>query len=106
MLLTTTGRRTGRARTTPVQFVPDGRGFLIVAANGGAKRAPAWYGNLRASAAVTVQIGDVVQPLRARVATGEERDRVWARLLAANPRLAKTQARAARVLPVVSLEPR
>jgi deazaflavin-dependent oxidoreductase (nitroreductase family) len=106
MLLTTTGRRTGRARTTPVQFVRANEGLLIVAANHGARRAPAWYANLRTSPAVTVQIGDACHALRARVATGSERERLWAQLLGANPRLAKTQSRAGRLPPVVVLEPR
>lgn len=105
MLLTTTGRRTGRARTTPVQFVREGDGFLIVAANGGAKHAPAWYWNLRTCPAVRVQIGEVVRSLHARLATGAERERLWTELLAANPSLARTQARAGRVLPIVILEP-
>jgi F420H(2)-dependent quinone reductase len=104
LLLTTTGRRTARPRTTPVQFVNFGDAFVIVAANRGAKRPPAWFFNLRAAPAVTAQIGAGVRRFDARVATGPERETLWAKLLRANPRLAKVQGRARRQLPVVVLE--
>jgi deazaflavin-dependent oxidoreductase (nitroreductase family) len=78
----------------------------VVAANGGRERPPAWFGNLRASPAVTAQFGATVRELRARVAVDDERERLWAKLVTANPRLATTQGRARRQLPVVVLEPR
>jgi deazaflavin-dependent oxidoreductase (nitroreductase family) len=106
LLLTTIGRRTGRRRTTPVQFVPWEDALLVVAANGGRKPPPAWFGNLRASPAVTAQLGATVRELRARVAVDGERERLWAKLVSANPRLATTQDGARRQLPVVVLEPR
>ena len=106
LLLTTVGRRTGRPRTTPVQFLRWDDAVLVVAANGGAERPPAWLANLRASPAVTAQIGATVRQLRARVAVGSERERLWAKLVSANPGLATTQDRARRQLPVVVLEPR
>jgi deazaflavin-dependent oxidoreductase (nitroreductase family) len=79
---------------------------LVVAANGGAARPPAWLANLRAAPAVTAQIGRTVRELRARVAVGSERELLWAKLVSANPRLTTTQDRAGRALPVVVLEPR
>lgn len=79
--------------------------MLVVAANGGAERPPAWLANLRASPEVTAQIGGTVKELRARVAVGSERERLWAKLVSANPRLATTQDRARRQLAVVVLEP-
>jgi F420H(2)-dependent quinone reductase len=105
LLLTTIGRRTGRPRTTPVQFVRWDDALLVVAANGGSERPPAWFANLRDTPAVTAQIGATVTELRARVAGGSERARLWAKLVSANPRLATTQDRARRQLPVVVLEP-
>ena len=105
LLLTTVGRRTGRPRTTPVQFARWHDAVLVVAANGGAERSPAWLANLRASPEVTAQIGGTVKELRAQVAVGSERERLWAKLVSANPRLATTQGRARRQLPVVVLEP-
>jgi deazaflavin-dependent oxidoreductase (nitroreductase family) len=106
MLLTTPGRRSGRSRTTPVQFVLSGDDFVIVAVNGGAKHPPAWFFNLQAAPAVTAQIGADVTRFDAGVAAGPERERLWAQLLSANARLAKVQDRAGRQLPVVVLEPR
>jgi len=105
LLLTTTGRRTGRRRTTPVQYLRSGDRLMLVAANGGSAEPPAWYGNLRANDQVDVQVGATSSARRARVAQGQERERLWAQLTAANRWLENTQRRAGRVLPVVILDP-
>ncbi|HVV19643.1 MAG TPA: nitroreductase/quinone reductase family protein [Pseudonocardiaceae bacterium] len=77
LLLTTTGARTGRRTTVPLGFgVEDGRVF-VVASKAGAPRHPAWFHNLRANPAVTVELGDSSYPARAVIATGEERDRLY-----------------------------
>jgi deazaflavin-dependent oxidoreductase (nitroreductase family) len=105
LLLTTTGRRSGRPRTTPVQYLRSGDSLVLVAANGGSARPPAWYGNLRANDRVSVQLGAASFARRARVADGPERERLWTQLTAANRWLEKTQRRAGRALPVVVLDP-
>jgi deazaflavin-dependent oxidoreductase (nitroreductase family) len=103
LLLTTTGRRSGRERTTPVQYAEAGDQLVIVASNGGAPTPPAWYLNLLADPHVHVQRGGERLSLRAREATGPERERLWARLTAANRWLGPAEERARRRLPVVVL---
>ena len=66
LLLTTTGRRSGKSRTVPLLYVPDGDAFVIVASQGGHDTHPAWYLNLLANPAATVQIGKRVMNVRAR----------------------------------------
>jgi deazaflavin-dependent oxidoreductase (nitroreductase family) len=106
LLLTTTGRRSGGARTTPVQFIRSGDRFVVVAANHGRARPPAWLANLKARPEASVQVGRTSINVRARVSDGRERARLWADLTRANRWLAKTEDRARRRLPVVVLDRR
>jgi deazaflavin-dependent oxidoreductase (nitroreductase family) len=103
LLLTTTGRRTGRQRRTPLQYdVVDGDVVVAAAANG-ALTEPAWCRNLRTRPDVRVQIGHREVPAVAHVAAGAQRERLWARICAATPALATLEARAGREIPVVVL---
>jgi deazaflavin-dependent oxidoreductase (nitroreductase family) len=78
LLLTTTGARTGRRATVPLGFGVDDKGrVFVVASKAGAPRHPAWFHNLRANPAVTVELGDGSYAARAVVTTGEERDRLY-----------------------------
>ncbi|MFJ9778031.1 RNA polymerase subunit sigma-70 [Amycolatopsis sp. NPDC101161] len=78
LLLTTTGARTGRRTTVPLGFAVDDRGrVFVVGSKAGAPRHPAWFHNLRADPAVTVELGDGTYQARAVVTTGEERDRLY-----------------------------
>lgn len=77
LLLTTTGARTGRRTTVPLGFAVDGGRVFVVASKAGAPRHPAWFHNLRADPAVTVELGDGSYPARAIMTTGEERDRLY-----------------------------
>jgi deazaflavin-dependent oxidoreductase (nitroreductase family) len=78
LLLTTTGARTGRRTTVPVGFAADEKGrVFVVASKAGAPRHPAWFHNLRADPAVTVELGDGLYQARAVVTTGEERERLY-----------------------------
>lgn len=104
LLLTTTGRHSGLARTTPVQYQRIGGNLVVVASNRGARVAPAWYGNLVTNPHVTVRIGSEELGCRARVTAGTERDGIWEGLRADNPWLARASQRARRRLPVVVLE--
>jgi deazaflavin-dependent oxidoreductase (nitroreductase family) len=107
LLLTTTGRRTGRRHTTPVmRLVVDGRD-AVVASNNGAPRHPDWFHNLVADPDVTVEVAGETYPARAVVPEGAERDRIWAQIVAAHPFFAEHQSRAnPRTIPVVVLERR
>jgi F420H(2)-dependent quinone reductase len=105
LLLTTTGRRSGKPRTTPVLYIDDGNRKAVVASYGGAAQHPAWYRNLLAHPEVTVQTGPSVQQMRADVADPEERARLWAPLVAMYPTYDDYQAKTERQLPVVVLAP-
>ncbi|MGN8244805.1 nitroreductase family deazaflavin-dependent oxidoreductase [Cellulomonas soli] len=105
VLLTTTGRRSGQPRTVPLAATVDGSALVLVASNGGAARDPAWFGNLVADPRVQVQRGREVHPMVARVAQGEERARLWVRVVANNPGYERYSDRTQRVIPVVVCEP-
>jgi deazaflavin-dependent oxidoreductase (nitroreductase family) len=105
LLLQTVGRRTGRNRVTPVQYLPQGRDFVVVAANGGAARPPAWYLNLCATPLARVRVGREDVAVLARELGGTERDAVWRQLTAANRYLDGVARKAGRALPVLMLAP-
>jgi deazaflavin-dependent oxidoreductase (nitroreductase family) len=98
-LLTTTGRRSGRARTTPVEVWSVDDRQLLVAAAGGAAVPPAWWHNLRADPHVSVD----GHPAVARPLGTLEQRLAWARLVSAEPRLERVRARAGHDLPIVEL---
>src|SRR5438874_147032 len=79
LLLTTTGAKTGRQRTTPVAYLADGDRVVVFASKGGGPTSPDWYHNLVANASVTVEVGGETYAARAVVASGEERDRLYTR---------------------------
>jgi deazaflavin-dependent oxidoreductase (nitroreductase family) len=108
VLLTTTGRRTGEPRTTPMMFHRDGERVLVIASNVGAPRHPDWYLNLVAHPEVTVEVGDESGAPRRAVARsleGDERAALWETLKATYPFFARHEVDAApRVIPVVAVE--
>ncbi|MEE1939103.1 nitroreductase family deazaflavin-dependent oxidoreductase [Streptomyces sp. TRM 70361] len=77
LLLTTTGRRTGQPRSTPLFYKPHGDTFAVVASNFGRRNHPAWSTNLLATPHATVTVGNRVVPVTARLLAGEEHDEVW-----------------------------
>jgi deazaflavin-dependent oxidoreductase (nitroreductase family) len=103
LLLTTTGARTGRRRTTALTYFPDGPGrYVVVAAAGDPDRGPDWLRNLTADRAVTLEVGDEEFPATARVETGAERDRLYAAFAAGNPQVYGYAAHHTRPVPVVT----
>jgi deazaflavin-dependent oxidoreductase (nitroreductase family) len=108
VLLTTTGRRTGERRTTPMMFHRDGDRVLVIASNIGAPRHPDWYLNLAAHPEVTVEVGDesgAARPAVARALEGDERIPVWEMLKATYPFFADHERATTRTIPVVALVP-
>jgi len=85
LLLTTTGRKSGRPRTTPVLYLEDGDRFLVVASNFGKENHPAWSANLLANPDASVQVRNRRMEVRARRASEEEKQRLWPRLLELYP---------------------
>jgi deazaflavin-dependent oxidoreductase (nitroreductase family) len=101
VLITTTGRRSGQRRTTPMMFHPDGERLLLIASNMGAARHPEWYLNLEADPHVTVEVGDETYEATAVPATGDERERLWTMLKETYPFFADHESATDRVIPVV-----
>lgn len=104
LLLTTTGRRSGESRLSPLVYGRDGDRYLIVASRGGAAHHPQWYLNLVATPEVELQVGAERFRARARTATPEEKPALWKIVTGVFPDYDKYQARTARDIPVVVLE--
>ena len=105
LLLQTTGRRSGRTRATPVQYLADGDTFVIVASIAGAARPPAWYLNLRANPHARIRVGARNIDIQAHEAAGQERVTFWRRMTAANRYLERAEHKARRDLPLMALAP-
>ena len=105
LLLTTTGRRSGEPRTTPLIYQPYGDDFLIVASKGGDDAHPAWYLNLQADPNVTVQVRGDRFAARARTATPQEKPDMWRVMAATWPQYDEYQRKTDRDIPVVVLSP-
>ena len=104
LLLTTTGRTTGEETTTPLIYGLDGDRPVIVASRGGAPDHPGWFKNLSKQPEVGVQIKRDRFQARARVAEGEERERLWEKMNEIWPHYDEYATRTDRVIPVVVLE--
>lgn len=103
LLLTTTGRKSGQPRTSPLGYESDGDRLLVVASALGSATHPAWYLNLRANPRVTVRRGAENREMIATTATGDERARLWARLVRDYPHFEQHQRKTTREIPVVIL---
>ncbi len=103
VLLTTTGRKTGQRRTTPMMFHRDGDRLLVIASNVGAPNHPDWYLNLVADPDVTVEVGDEAYAAVAATTEGEDRARLWTMLKQTYPFFADHEASTERTIPVVVL---
>jgi deazaflavin-dependent oxidoreductase (nitroreductase family) len=105
LLLTTTGRKSGRSRTWPLTYLPEGARLIVIASNGGQPNHPAWYLNLRANPRVSVQLGDQTHVMIAQTTQGDERARLWSRVIEEYPAYENYQRKTDREIPVVMLRP-
>ena len=105
LLLHTTGARTGADRVNPLVHGRDGDSLVIFASKAGAPTNPDWFHNLVANPDVVAEVGTETLTFRARVAAGEERDRLWSRQKELVPGFADYEAKTTRQIPVVVLEP-
>jgi deazaflavin-dependent oxidoreductase (nitroreductase family) len=105
LLLHTTGARSGQERVNPVMYRPDGDNLVVFASKAGASTNPDWYHNLRANPRVSVEIGTEQRDVVARIAEGDERERLWGAHKAAWPGFADYETKTDRQIPVVILEP-
>jgi deazaflavin-dependent oxidoreductase (nitroreductase family) len=105
LLLTTTGRRSGAPRTTPLIYGRDGDDYLVVASMGGAPRHPYWYENLRAEPSARIQVLAEHMEVTARAASDAEKPRLWKIMSDLWPNYDVYQSRTDRVIPMVILTP-
>jgi deazaflavin-dependent oxidoreductase (nitroreductase family) len=103
LLLTTTGRKTGMPRTSPMPYLGDGEDWVIVGSNNGGPRDPAWWFNLQADPRAELQMGRTKFQATARLASPQERTRLWPMLLTFNRQYAKYEKQTTREIPVVVL---
>jgi deazaflavin-dependent oxidoreductase (nitroreductase family) len=103
LLLVTTGRKTGKRRTTPLMYLKDGEDMVVVASDGGSPKHPAWWLNLRADPEATVEVGGRELRVRAEEAAPEEKGRLWPKLVAIYAGFEDYQRKTERELPVVVL---
>jgi deazaflavin-dependent oxidoreductase (nitroreductase family) len=105
LLLTTTGRKSGQPRTTPLIFARDGDDYLVVASMGGAPEHPQWYRNLVANPTAQVQVKADTLRVTARTGSADEKPRLWSIVSDAWPNYNVYQTRTEREIPVVVLTP-
>jgi deazaflavin-dependent oxidoreductase (nitroreductase family) len=105
LVLTTRGRRSGRARSTPLYYVERDGAYFVAAGFAGSDQPPFWFTNLVADPTVTVQIGARCIPCSARVLLETEARSIWSALVALYPPFARYQARTRRQIPVIQLQP-
>lgn len=105
LLLTTTGRKTGKRRTTPLLYLEDGARYVVIASVGGAPKHPAWYLNLCSNPEATIQVGGETLAVWADTARAEERTRLWTAVTRMYAGYTRYQAKTSREIPVVILTP-
>ena len=105
LLLTTTGRKSGQSRTTPLIYGRRGEEYLVVASRGGSDNPPAWYLNIGEDPEVELQVKDRRFKAHARDATPEEKPELWRTMTAEWPAYDAYQEKTEREIPVVVLEP-
>jgi deazaflavin-dependent oxidoreductase (nitroreductase family) len=106
LLLTSTGRKSGQKRTAPVVYLADGENVVVIGSNAGHNRTPAWSLNLQANPEAEVEVGRKRLPVRARIATGEERADLWRRHNEQYSGFDEYEARTDRDIALFVLEPR
>ncbi|UGS38080.1 nitroreductase family deazaflavin-dependent oxidoreductase [Capillimicrobium parvum] len=106
LLLHHVGAKSGKSRVAPLIYLPDGDDLVLVASKGGSDRHPGWFHNLRANPDTEVELRGERRRVHARVATDEERERYWPRLVAIYKPYDDYQGYTQRRIPLVVLEPR
>jgi deazaflavin-dependent oxidoreductase (nitroreductase family) len=106
LLLTSTGRRSGQQRTAPVVFLADGERYIVIGSNAGNQRTPAWSYNLQANPDAEIEIRGTSKLVRARVAEGDERARLWRKVNEMYEGFDDYDAKTSRDIAVFVLEPR
>jgi len=106
VLLTTTGRRTGKKRTVPLCSLRHGEDLVVIGSYGGLDQAPAWWLNLQANPHAELAVGRERRTVTARNAASDERTLLWTEVTARAPGYLEYERRTTREIPVVILQPR
>lgn len=106
LLLKTIGAKSGEQRITPVMYLADGGRMVVFASKAGAPTHPAWYHNLMANPAASVEVGRDAFDVKAVATSGEERDRLFNRQAELYPQFAEYREKTSREIPVIALERR
>jgi deazaflavin-dependent oxidoreductase (nitroreductase family) len=100
------GAKSGVERVSPLVYFPEDEGrMIIIASKGGSPENPAWYHNLKANPKIDVEVGSETFAVVAEEVTGEERDRIWERVVAERPGFGDYQRKTSRTIPVLRLTP-
>jgi deazaflavin-dependent oxidoreductase (nitroreductase family) len=105
LLLTTKGRKSGKARPLPLIYGTAGNSYVVIASKGGMPNHPLWFRNLEAEPACELMVGAKHVRARARVAEGAEREKLWKELAVIYPPYLDYQKATQRTIPVVVLDP-
>ena len=105
LLLTTTGRKSGKKRTVPLGYMADGPNYVIIGSDAGADRDPAWILNLNSDPLATIQVKGARFPVLAERPDPDERSRLWAALVNQNSVFDTYRSKTSREIPVVVLRP-
>jgi deazaflavin-dependent oxidoreductase (nitroreductase family) len=105
LLLHTTGAKSGQARVNPMMYQADGDNYAVFASKAGAPTNPDWYHNLLANPRASIEVGDTTVSVIAKVAEGDDRERLWSRQKELYPGFADYEAKTTREIPVIVLEP-
>jgi deazaflavin-dependent oxidoreductase (nitroreductase family) len=106
LILTSTGAKSGETRENPLAYSRSGDNYVVIASKGGAPTHPAWFHNLVANPEVKLEVLGETIPVRARVAEGEEHQRLYDAQASVMPGFAEYQKKTTRKIPVVVFEPR
>jgi len=106
LLLTTTGRKTGKTRTVPLRYIRDEAGHPVVTASmGGQPMDPAWFNNIKSNPELTYELDGRPVKARGEVAPPDVREKLWAKLTAVAPGFIGYQKKTTRIIPMVVLKP-
>jgi len=105
LLLTTTGRKTGKARTTPVAFIHNNGEYLIAASSAGSAQNPTWFSNLESNLEATIEVKGKQFKVKPVITSGDERHKLYELFKATYPGFITIEKRTTREIPVVRLQP-
>jgi deazaflavin-dependent oxidoreductase (nitroreductase family) len=105
VLLTTTGRKSGRPHTVALGTIPEGDGWIVIGSNGGADVDPNWWRNMVANPGVTLRVNDQIIKARMQPINPADRDRIWNTVVATSKGYANYPKKTSRVIPLGWLRP-